>query len=98
MRHRQMESLSCFRGDDSHHHGRQNGVCDCREHHEQPERHPRSQNVNAAASKTRKVDAGTTAGEGKSALGLGINLWASPSARSAQIRGAVSVHQDSLIH
>jgi hypothetical protein len=41
--------------------------------------------VAAAASKTRKVDAGTTAGEGKSALGAGITRWASPSARSAQI-------------
>jgi hypothetical protein len=54
--------------------------------------------VAAAASKTRKVDTGTTAGEGKSAPGAGITRWASPSARSAQIRGAVSVHQDSLIH
>jgi hypothetical protein len=54
--------------------------------------------VAAAASKTRKVDAGTTAGEGKSAPGAGIIRWAIPSARSAQIRGAVSVHQDSLIH
>jgi phosphosulfolactate phosphohydrolase-like enzyme len=54
--------------------------------------------VAAAASKTRKVDAGTTAGEGKSAPGAGITRGASPSARSAQIRGAVSVHQDSLIH
>jgi hypothetical protein len=54
--------------------------------------------VAAAASKTRKVDAGTTACEGKSAPGAGITRWASPSARSAQIRGAVSVHQDSLIH
>jgi hypothetical protein len=53
--------------------------------------------VAAAASKTRKVDAGTTAGEGKSAPVPGITRWASPSARSAQIRGA-SVHQDSLIH
>jgi hypothetical protein len=54
--------------------------------------------VAAVASKTRKVDAGTTAGEGKSAPGAGITRWASPSARSAQIRGAVSVHQESLIH
>jgi hypothetical protein len=54
--------------------------------------------VAAAASKTRKVDAGTTVGEGKSAPGAGITRWASPSGRSAQIRGAVSVHQDSLIH
>jgi hypothetical protein len=54
--------------------------------------------VAAAASKTRKVDAGTTAGEGKSAPGAGITRGAIPSARSAQIRGAVSVHQDSLIH
>ena len=54
--------------------------------------------VPAAASETRKVDAGTTAGKGKSApvvSGLGL---ASPCARSAQIRGAVSVYQESLIH
>jgi hypothetical protein len=54
--------------------------------------------VVSAASKTRKVDAGTTAGEGKSAPVAGITRWASPSARSAHIRGVVSVHQDSLIH
>jgi hypothetical protein len=54
--------------------------------------------VDAAASKTSQVDAGTTAGEGKSAPVAGITRWANPSARSAQIRGAVSVHQDSLIH
>jgi hypothetical protein len=54
--------------------------------------------VAAAASKTRKVDAGTTAGAGKSAPDAGITRWASPSARSEQIRGAVSVHQESLIH
>jgi phosphosulfolactate phosphohydrolase-like enzyme len=54
--------------------------------------------VAAAASKTRKVDAGTTAGEGKSATGAGITRGVSPSARSVQIRGAASVHQDSLIH
>ena len=54
--------------------------------------------VAAASSETRKVDAGTTAGKGKSASvvsGLGL---ASPCARSAQIRGAVSVYQESLIH
>jgi hypothetical protein len=54
--------------------------------------------VAAAASKTREVNACTTAGEGKSAPVVVITRWASPSARSAQIRGAVSVHQDSLIH
>jgi hypothetical protein len=54
--------------------------------------------VDAAASKTRKVDACTTAGEGKSALVAVITRWASPSGRSAQIKGAVSVHQESLIH
>jgi hypothetical protein len=54
--------------------------------------------VAAAASKTRKVDTGTTAGEGKSAPVAVITRWASPSGRSAQIRGAVSVHQGSLIH
>ena len=54
--------------------------------------------VVAAASETRKVYAGTTAGKGKSApvvSGLGL---ASPCARSAQIRGDVSVYQESLIH
>jgi hypothetical protein len=40
MRHRPMESRICARGDDGRHHGRQCGACDCREHHEQPERHP----------------------------------------------------------
>jgi hypothetical protein len=54
--------------------------------------------VAAAASKTRKVYDCTTAGEGKNAPVTGSTRWASPSARSAQIRGAVSVHQDSLIH
>jgi hypothetical protein len=44
-----------------------------------------------AASITRKVDTGTTAGEGKSATVARSTRWASPSARSAQIRGAVSV-------
>ena len=52
--------------------------------------------VAAAASETRKVDAGTTAGKGKSAP---VVSWlANPCARSAQIRGAVSVYQESLIH
>ena len=54
--------------------------------------------VAAAASKTRNDDAGTTVGEAKSAPVARITRWASPSARSAQIRGAVSVHQESLIH
>jgi hypothetical protein len=54
--------------------------------------------VAAAASETRKVDAGTTASEGKSASLGGCSRWASPCARSAQIRGAVSVYQESLIH
>jgi hypothetical protein len=54
--------------------------------------------VAVTASKTRKVDACTTAGEGKSAPVAGITRWASPSARSEHIRGDVSVHQDSLIH
>jgi hypothetical protein len=53
--------------------------------------------VAVAASKTRKVDAGATAGEGKSAPITGSTRWASPSARSAQIKGAVSVHQRPLI-
>ena len=52
--------------------------------------------VDAAACETRKVDAGTTAGKGKSAP---VVSWlANPCARSAQIRGAVSVYQESLIH
>jgi hypothetical protein len=54
--------------------------------------------VDAAASKTREVDAGTTSGEGKNASVAVSTRWASPAGRSAQIRGAVSVHQDSLIH
>jgi hypothetical protein len=37
--------------------------------------------VAAAASKTRKVDAGTTAGEGKSAPGARITRWASEPVR-----------------
>ena len=53
--------------------------------------------VAADASKTREVNAGTTAGEGKSALIPGSTRWASPSAGSAKIRGAASVHQESLI-
>jgi hypothetical protein len=52
--------------------------------------------VAAAAAEARKVDAGTAAGEGKSAPV--VSLWASPCARSAQIKGAVSVYQESLIH
>jgi hypothetical protein len=40
-------------------------------------------------SKTRKIDAGTTEGEGKNAPVAVITWWASPSGRSAQIRGAV---------
>ena len=54
--------------------------------------------VAAAASETREVDAGTTAGEGKSAPVAISTRWASPAGRSAQIRGTVSVHQKSLIH
>ena len=54
--------------------------------------------VAAAASETRKVDAGTTAGKGKSAPVVSGFRLASPGARSAQIRGAVSVYQQSLIH
>ena len=52
----------------------------------------------AAAPSTRKVDAGTAAGEGKSAPVVSGFRLASPGARSAQIRGAVSVYQQSLIH
>ena len=49
----------------------------------------------AAASETRKVNASTAAGKGKSAPVVSL---ANPCARSAQIRGAVSGHQESLIH
>jgi hypothetical protein len=53
--------------------------------------------VAAAGSKTRKVDASATASEGKNTP-VGVNTrLASPCARSAQIRGAVSVYQESLI-
>jgi len=44
-----------------------------------------------------KVYADATAGEGKSAPITGSTRWASPSARSARIKGAVRVHQESLI-
>ena len=57
----------------------------------------RVRHFDVAASKTRKVDAGATAGEGKRAPITGSTRWASPSARSAQIKGAVRVHQESLI-
>jgi len=53
--------------------------------------------VAADASKTREVNADATAGEGKSAPITGSTRGASPSAGSAQIRGAASVHQESLI-
>jgi hypothetical protein len=43
MRHRQMESRICVRGDDGRHRCRQSGACDYREHHDQPECHPRGQ-------------------------------------------------------
>ena len=44
-----------------------------------------------------KVDACATAVEGKNTPITGSTRWASPSARSAQIKGAVRVHQESLI-
>ena len=44
-----------------------------------------------------KVDACATAVEGKNTLITGSTRWASPSARTAQIKGAVRVHQESLI-
>jgi hypothetical protein len=50
-----------------------------------------------AVAASGKVDAGATAGEGKRATMTGSTRCASPSARSAQIRGAVRVHQESLI-
>jgi hypothetical protein len=54
--------------------------------------------VAADTSKTRKVDASATAGDGKSTQ-ITRNTWGvSPCARSTQIRGAVSVRQESLIH
>jgi hypothetical protein len=48
--------------------------------------------VAAAASKTREVNTGAV----KSALITWSTRWASQSVRSAQIRGAVSVHQETL--
>ena len=51
-----------------------------------------------AASKTMKVVAGATAGEGSSAAITGSTRGASQSSRSAQIKGAVRVHQESLIY
>jgi hypothetical protein len=100
MRHHQMESRICARGDDCHH-----VIAVGRAARATAERTTSSRNVilavrhvAAVASKTREVDAGTTAGEGKSTPGAVITRWASPSSRSEQIRGAVSVHQDSLIH
>ena len=54
--------------------------------------------VTTATTKTREVDTGTTAGEGKNASVDVSTRWASLAGRSAQIRGTVSVHQDSLIH
>ena len=51
--------------------------------------------VAVAASETREVDVCTTAGESKS-VSVG-RKWASPCARSAQIKDAASVHQESLI-
>jgi hypothetical protein len=54
--------------------------------------------VAESASKTRKVEASATAGDDKS-MPITRNTWgASPCVRSAQIRGAVSVCQESLIH
>ena len=50
-----------------------------------------------AVAASWKVDASATANEGKSAPITGSTRWASPSARSAQIKGAVRVHQESLI-
>ncbi len=51
--------------------------------------------VAAAASETREVDVCTTAGESKSVSVR--RKWASPCVRSAQIKDAASVHQESLI-
>ena len=48
-------------------------------------------------SRPGKVDTCTTAGEGKSMPITGSTRGANPSARSAQIKGAVRVHQESLI-
>jgi hypothetical protein len=49
------------------------------------------------ATKIMEVDVDVTAGEGKNASITGNTRWARPSARSAQIKGAVRVHQESLI-
>jgi hypothetical protein len=54
MRHRQMESQICVRGDDCLHRGRQSGACDYRDHHEQPERHPRSQTCRCGRVQNQK--------------------------------------------
>jgi hypothetical protein len=49
-------------------------------------------------SRSGKVDACTTEGEDKSVPITGLSTrGASPSVRSAQIKGAVRVHQESLI-
>ena len=53
--------------------------------------------VDAAVSRTRKVDTCTTTGEGENVPVTVSTWWVSPSARSAQIKGAVRVHQESLI-
>jgi hypothetical protein len=53
--------------------------------------------IATTTSKTRKVDASATASDGKNAPVGVSSRSASPGARSAQIRGAVSVYQGSLI-
>jgi hypothetical protein len=99
MQHHQMENRIFARGDGS----RLPRVQQFGAHSRLPERTTRSlvvflvRHVAASSSKTREVNTGATAGEGKNAPITGSTRWASPSARSAQIRGTVSVHQESLI-
>jgi hypothetical protein len=50
----QMESQICTRGYDGRHRGRQSGTCDCREHHEQPERHPHGQTCRCCRVQNQK--------------------------------------------
>jgi hypothetical protein len=70
---------------------------------QRPPRSPRSlsvflgRHVAKTSSKTREVNTDATAGEGRSAPITGNTRWVSPTARSTQIKGEVSVHQESLI-
>jgi hypothetical protein len=60
------------------------GARGCREHHEQRSVILAVRHVAATASKTREVDAGTTAGDGKSAPGAAVSTrWATHGPRVA---------------